>query len=117
MGEIAPEERTFRFTRETDIDGETTRLAKLLRKDGVVYAESIASYDALLPLLQKRIPMLGGYPQSTACCLYLMGRESEARSFVKEFLDQTQHPRLQDFAVSFLEFVEQEHRSEAKQDE
>ena len=51
LGEIAPNETEFRFTRETDIDAETNRLAKLIREVGVAYAKSIASYEALLPLL------------------------------------------------------------------
>lgn len=87
MGELkdAWDEPEFVFTpqqSEQFIQAEAERLAKLYLKVGRPFAESIASYEALLPLLRERVPMLGGYPQKVASCLYLMGRIDEAREFV-----------------------------------
>ncbi|MBD3827672.1 MULTISPECIES: hypothetical protein [unclassified Stenotrophomonas] len=86
MGELAPHEQAFRFTRKVDVAAQATRLARLYSDVGLSYALSIGTYERLLPLLQARVPMLGAYPERVACCLYLMGRKEEARLFVEEFL-------------------------------
>lgn len=101
MGKLAPEERAFRFTRQTDVEVEAKRLAHLYATVGLSYARSIASYDRLLPLLQERVPMLGAYPERVAACLYLMGRKEEARTFVEDFL-KTHRDYFEGFAVPFL---------------
>ena len=104
MGELAPHEPVFEFTRQTDIEVEAARLARLYVNVGLPYAQSIASYEQLLPLLQSRIPMLGGYPESTAACLYLMDRKDEARAFVEDFL-KDHRDYFEGFAVPFLKLL------------
>ena len=104
MGEIAPNERTFVFTPQSDIKAEARRLALLYATVGLDYARSIASYDALLTLLEKRTDMLGGYPQCLACCLYFMGRYKEAQEFVVEFAKK-EPDYFENFAEAFLAFL------------
>ena len=100
MGEIAPDENAFQFTRSTDIAAEAKRLAKLYASVGLSYSQSIAGYSTLLPLLEERTPMLGGYPQSVACCLYLMGRIDDAQRYASTLLPNRY---LASFAAAFLE--------------
>lgn len=112
MGELgaAKEEPAFAFTpqqSEKFRQAEAERMAQLYLTAGLPFSESIASYEALLPLLRKRVPMLGGYPQRVACCLYLMGRKDEAREFVVEFL-LTNREVFEGFAVPFLAMLKNE---------
>jgi len=107
MGELAPDEMAFRFTRKTDVEAEAARLAKLYATVGLGYAKSIGSYERLLPLLQDRVGMLGAYPERVASCLYLMGRKHEARGFVEKFLPEHRN-YFEGFAVPFLKFLERE---------
>lgn len=105
MGELVPNVTAFEFTRETDVEAEAERLAKLYATVGVAFAETIANYDDLLPLLRSRIDMLGAYPERVASCLYLMGRKAEARTFTEEFL-VGHRDYFEGFAVPFLEMLE-----------
>lgn len=104
MGELAPKERVFRFTRRTDVAAEAVRLAHLYADIGLSYAMSIGTYERVLPLLRDRAPMLGGYPERIASCLYLMDRREEARSFVEQFL-QDRRDYFEGFAVPFLKML------------
>ncbi|KAA2285530.1 hypothetical protein [Arenimonas fontis] len=104
MGELAPNEKMFRFTRQTNLEAEAARLAHLYVSIGLPYGESIASYQHLLPLLQERVPVLGGYPERVAACLYLMGRKDEARAFVEDFL-KDHRGYFECFAMPFLKLL------------
>lgn len=104
LGELAPKERIFRFTRHTDIAAEADRLARLYLDAGLPYALSIGAYAQLLPLLRSRVPMLGAYPERVASCLYLMGQKEEACAFVDEFL-QDHRDYFEGFAVPFMEML------------
>lgn len=104
MGRLVPHEPVFRFTRNTDVEAEAARLAHLYADMGLSYAMSIGGYERLLPLLQERVPMWGGYPERVASCLYLMSRKEEARSFVEEFL-QDHRDYFEGFAVPFLKLL------------
>jgi hypothetical protein len=86
---------------ESFIDSEVKRLAELYATVGMDYARSIASYAILLPLLQERVPIKGGYPQRVTSCLYLMGRKNEAREFVNIYLPGNEDT-FGGFAESFL---------------
>ncbi len=86
MGDVSPREQAIEFARETDVEMQAARLAQLYLHVGLPYAKSIASYELLLPLLQERVPMLGGYPERVASCLYLMGRKEEALIFTEDFM-------------------------------
>lgn len=104
MGELAPKERAFRFTRQTEVLAEASRLARLYVTVGLPYVQSIASYERLLPLLKSRISMLGAYPERVASCLYLMGRKDDARAFVEAFVKE-QPDYFEGFATPFLKLL------------
>lgn len=106
---IADDERAFAFApHQSDafIQSECERLAHLYATAGLDYARSIASYDALLPLLQERVQRLGGYPEQVASCLYLMGRKVEAREFIENFPEKYRE-YIDDFAKPFLELLDE----------
>ena len=112
MGELegAKDEFKFAFTpQQSDgfVQAEIDRLANLYATAGLEFAKSIASFDALLPLLKARVPMLGGYPQRVASCLYLMDRKSEAREFVEGFLPAHREV-FEGFATPFLGMLKAE---------
>lgn len=104
MGELVPNEPAFRFSWQTDVEEEAARLARLYVSVGLDYAQLIASYEQLLPLLYDRVPMLGGYPERVAVCLYLMDRKEEAHAFVEGFLKE-RRDYFEGFAVSFLKLL------------
>jgi hypothetical protein len=100
-------EMAFAFTPDQSADfvcSEINRLVQLYVQFGLPYALSIASYDALLPLLKTRIPRLGGYPERYACCLYLMGRKEEAYDFCVASLKKDE-PSFEIFGKNFLEMM------------
>ena len=105
LGQLAPHEKVFEFSRDTDIKQEADRLAQLCLDVGLPYAKSIASYESLLPLLQERIDMLGAYPERLACCLYLMGKIDEARAFTENFLAKNKN-YFDGFAIPFFKKIE-----------
>lgn len=105
---IADDERAFAFApHQSDafVQSECERLAHLYATAGLDYARSIASYDALLPLLQERVQRLGGYPERLASCLCLMGRKVEAREFIENFPEKYRE-YIDDFAKPFLELLD-----------
>ena len=107
IGEIseAADLPAFAFTpwqSEDFVSMEIERLANLFATVGIKYARSLADYEVLLPLLAKRAPMLGTYPQRVACCLYLMGRFGDANRFVME-LPPSDHASLGSFIPRFVE--------------
>lgn len=104
MGTLTPHEPVFEFTSQINVEAEAARLAHLYATTGLRYAESIASYEQLLPLLEERLPMLGAYPERVASCLYLMGRKDEARVFVEEFLKE-HRDYFEGFAIPFLKLL------------
>lgn len=107
LGEIAPDEKVFRMTRDTDVKAEAERLATLCATAGILFAKSLATYETLLPRLRSRVGRLGGYPERVACCLFLAGRVEDAKSFVEDFLPGREK-YFGAFAQSFLEFLEQD---------
>lgn len=112
MGELdaVKDVAVFEFTPEQSdgfIQSELERMADLYATVGLDFARSLASYEALLPLLRERVPMLGGYPQRVASCLYLMRRKAKARQFVEEFLPLHRNV-FEGFAVPFLAKLEAE---------
>lgn len=102
--ECARDEPAFVFTSQQSegfVLSEADRLASLYATSGLGFSQSIASYERLLPLLEMRLDMLGGYPESIACCLLLMGREDAAVAFVESF--SRQEPQyFTNFASVFL---------------
>ena len=110
LGEALGHERAFASgpqQSEEFIESECERLARLYATVGLDYARSIASYEALLPLLQRRVNSLGAYPERYASCLYLMGRKAEAREFVEGFLSRSRE-YFEGFAIPFLEKLNQD---------
>ncbi len=109
MGEIdaAKNERAFDFPlgcSDALIDSEVHRISKIYDDFGIPFSASIASYDDLVGLLKDRVDMLGGYPESFACCLYLMGNESESREFVEEF-SSVEPEYFGPFAEKFMDMI------------
>ncbi|MEJ0100077.1 MAG: hypothetical protein WDO12_10170 [Pseudomonadota bacterium] len=113
MGLLSPRERSFEFSRQTDVAREAARLAQIYSTTGLSFARSIASYEQLLPLFKDRAHMGGAYPQRVACCLYLMGRSREARTFVDE-LPPVQQPYLEGFTIPFLNMLAEDERSQGE---
>jgi hypothetical protein len=114
--EAVADERAFAFAphqSEGFIDAECRRLAHIYATAGMEYARSIASYEALLPLLQENVASLGGYPESVASCLYLMGRKQEARDFVESFLLR-HRDYFEGFAMPFLAKLQEESPSQTE---
>lgn len=112
IGELIPEELTYEFHSEEQVFAEADRLAKDIFNTGLPYMRSIASYEALLPLIEARMPMLGGYPERYALILYLSGKPDQAREFVegvldkKENLAQFSNEFFTTFGVNFLKYTE-----------
>lgn len=89
LGELLANEPTFEFQDGKDTQGEAERLAQSVGGAGLQYMQSIANYEALLPLLESRMSMLGGFPERYAASLYLSGTHDSARKFVATVLDET----------------------------
>ncbi len=83
LGTLCPEIEQFIFTDEIDISAEAKRLASKLKEFGVPYMHSLANYSILLPLLKKRVPVLGGYPQRYAAALLLSGNYQKYIDFIE----------------------------------
>lgn len=108
--EAVGDERAFAFAPQQSegfIQAECRRLAHIYATAGLDYARAIASYEALLPLLQENVDSLGGYPERVASCLYLMGRKQEARDFVEGFLAR-HRDYFEGFAIPFLAKLDEE---------
>lgn len=99
LGEICPDVEVFEFHDGTDFEPEAERLAETICQHGVPYMQTLASYEALLPRLREREPMLGGYPERVAVCLVLLGRQAEALAYLdaklKEYQADTVNPDTQ----------------------
>jgi hypothetical protein len=107
LGELKSREPIFRFTPHSNLDAVVGRLVRLYTSVGLMYAESIARYELLLPLLQSRVGMRAQYPERTAACLHLMGREAEARTFTENLLTQNRD-YFNGFAVPFKNLLDRE---------
>lgn len=97
LGELCPEVSQFVFNDGDDSTKEAERLASTIEEFGFPYMRKIASYDALLPLLEKRVPTLGGYPQRYAAALYLSGKIDMALEFTNTqigLLDNQDSPEV-----------------------
>jgi len=110
LGEVAPNEEQFVFSSERQIEIEAERLAVSCRESGVPYMRSISTFESLLPLLEEKVPMFGGYPQRVAAAMYLMGRKKEALNFVERLrLEYRDDPVIRDsferFAGPFEKLV------------
>jgi hypothetical protein len=106
LGELVPDEAAFQFYLKTDLKSEGERLADIYIKFGLIFAEEISTYETLLPMLYKRVDMLGGYPERFACCLFLMNRYEEARVFSEDILLR-EPDYFEGFANPFLKLFEQ----------
>jgi hypothetical protein len=101
LGEVLPTELTFEFQDGKDMHGEAERLAQSVAAAGLQYMQTIANYEALVPLLESRMSMLGGYPERYAASLYLSGKHDSARQFVAAVLNKTGD--LAKFSSNFFE--------------
>lgn len=112
MGEIAPDIRQFIFTENTNIEAEAERLADEIVIHAVPWMKNRASYNALIPLVESRIEMLGIWPQSYALALYLSGQKEVAKNFVLNRTDlfdsnyEGPYSLYEKFGKPFLEMLE-----------
>ena len=87
MGEIAPDVPQFIFNEQTDLAKEAGRLANEIFIHGVPWMKARANYEALTPMLEAKIEMLGGFPEKYASALYFSGKQETAVQFVQERTD------------------------------
>lgn len=103
----AKKERAFAFNAQqsdTFIKSECARLAKIFSTFGLDYAKSIASYNALKPLLKQHVNSLGEYPERYASCLHFLGLDNEAKEFLTNFPEQYRE-FIQGFSEPFIESI------------
>jgi len=91
LGELTPNTHQFIFSNESDARVEAKRLASAIKEFGFPFMHSICDYEGLLPLLKKRVPILGGYPQRYAATLYLHGDLPGGNEFVDSYLADTKN--------------------------
>jgi hypothetical protein len=112
LGKLRPKVDVFEFHGEGDIAPESRRLAETVVDGGLPFMRAHASYEAILPVLEERVPTLGGYPERVAATLYRMGQVARARDFVIERRAEYEHQSAQvkesfdRFAIPFLKLVE-----------
>jgi hypothetical protein len=100
IGGLIPNYSEPVFYPDVDIGKEAKRCAQMYVDYGLPYARSISTWDALVPLLKERVPMMGGYPQSVACALFLQEKYEEALAFMTECeFEHSRHANL--FIVEF----------------
>lgn len=83
LAELFPALLSFQFASDSDAPGKAAALAEATCEYGIPYMRSLASIEALLPLLRARVKSLGGFPERYAAALRLAGKEDEARAFVE----------------------------------
>lgn len=116
LGELIPDVDAFEFhpvEGEAGIELEAKRLANTVHKHGELYMRKIASYGSLIPLLEERVPMFGGYPERVAAAHYINGNPCAARQFVLERRmnyaedeDKTCQEHFNKFAEPFLAMLD-----------
>ncbi len=89
------------------LESECERLAYLYTNNGLEYVRTLASYDALAPLLKEYVNSLGGNPERYAVCLYLLGLKHESMNFLENFPEQYKS-YIQGFAVPFIAKIQSE---------
>jgi hypothetical protein len=83
MGELTPKEKVFYVTRENK-DLEAARLVSLIGREAVPWMHMHATYEALLPHLDKKLSWLNGNPEKYAATLSALGRLEEMRQFIND---------------------------------
>ena len=84
IGTRCPDVLQLIFENEADLLPEATRLAEIIDQYGVPYIHSLASYDALLPLLHADVDNGDGFSATYAAALYLSGDTQGAFRFLEE---------------------------------
>jgi len=105
--EIVPH-RPLEFFPNRNNDATISYLANLCVVHGIPFAETISSYEALLPLVRARQERFGGYPQTVTAMLFLMGKPEEAKSYIKKFVNDHKDNAhiLGDFKNAFFAMLE-----------
>lgn len=121
LGELLPTEPSFEFHEDADLAVEACRLARAVKDAGVPYMKSLSTYQVLLPLLEARMPTLGGYPERVVATLHLGGEEDAARSFVQKVLSKQDgfakylHAGFVSFGENYLKFSMGSERDRARE--
>ena len=94
------------------VEGEARRLSLLIGEYGVPWMLEHASYDALIPLLEKDFAHLPNYPERLAAMYYFAGDISKAISFTNEVRKQLETEgdeagleHFNRFATPFLKMI------------
>lgn len=103
LGELLPDELVFDFHIGENFSVQAQRLAERVKGAGLMFMKSLASYDELLPHVEQRMPMLGGYPERYVAILHLSGKRREALIFIDRVLSGEQSLRdyRNDFFIKF----------------
>lgn len=109
LGEVCDEGLGgFIFPEGADIEPVAEELAVAVREHGVPYMQTLTSYEALLPLLRGREPMLGGYPERVAVCLMVLGRQAEALAYLDAKLEEyRKNPRYTEVQARWQRFADE----------
>lgn len=85
LGAVCPDISAFIFDVDdkSEIATNVERLVHAITEFGVPYAHSISSYEKLIPLLEEKVDMLGGFPESYAVALFKNGRRDECFEFLE----------------------------------
>jgi len=119
LGEICPDVDTFLFFKNKPGKWrkEAKRLAKTIKKHGLPYMEAHTSYEAILPILEQHVPMMGGYPERVILTHYLMGNVDTAKSLTLERLTQYKNGETsfehfaKNFGEPFLKFLDEKQKT------
>lgn len=103
LGELCPHVEEFIFDYDGDIRNEAERLSKCIAAYGVPFMESISNYSALLPVMEERIPSLGGYPERYAAALLVSGDVKAALTFIESASIQFQ--KVDEGIVKRMEYI------------
>lgn len=79
----AATEFVFDYTNQPDCEREIQRMLNVVTEFGLHYAKQIASYPALIPLLEEKVTMLGGFPESYALALHFDGQSELCQTFLQ----------------------------------
>lgn len=105
LGEICPDVDQFIFRPGEPIELEARRLSIVIGEHGVPWMTKHSSYEAILPIMEEKVPTLGGYPERVAAAHYLMGEKEKARNFVADQRAkfESEHKEYQPFFEKFAQ--------------
>ena len=113
LGEICPDVDQFIFRADEGIVEEARRLAATIFDYGLPWMKEHARFESLVPLIESRFEMHGGYPERLAISYYLMGELEKSRNLIDSrkdtfFSDQENPVSIyQRFTSPFLKMLDE----------